>query len=110
MSKNEALYDPEEHGESPHARASDQTPAEKRSVKLGEQRLADLRSAGGGPPFIKPTRREVRYPVAMLDKWAAARNRKPILDFVPLEPTRPPTADGPEDTRQGGAGGAVPPA
>ncbi len=49
------------------------------------QRLADLRSAGGGPRFIKPTKREVRYPTAMLDQWAMARNNKPILDFTPIK-------------------------
>ena len=58
----------------------------KHAIKLGVQRLADLRSAGGGPKFIKPTQREVRYPAAMLDEWAAARNHKPLLSFAPTRP------------------------
>jgi hypothetical protein len=106
MPGDEALYDPDKHGELLTPEAAIERLRQRHSVKLGAQRLADLRSAGGGPRFIKPTRREVRYPAAMLDEWAAARNRKPILDFVPLvEPTRPGTADVPEDTRQDIAGG-----
>jgi hypothetical protein len=48
-----------------------------------------MRSFGGGPRFIKPAQREVRYPEAFLDEWASNRNRKPILDFVPLKAAAP---------------------
>jgi hypothetical protein len=83
LSKGKALYHSEQHGELLTPEAAQARLKDKHAIKLGEQRLADLRSAGGGPRFIKPTPREVRYPAAMLDEWAEARNKKPILDFVP---------------------------
>ena len=82
---DQVLYDPHEHGALLTPEAASEHLRKKHTIKLGVQRLADLRSAGGGPQFIKPTQREVRYPAAMLDEWALARNRKPVLDFVPLK-------------------------
>lgn len=82
----EVLYDPELHGELLTPETAIKRLKDKHAIKLGEQRLADLRSAGGGPQFIKPTGREVRYPANLLDDWARERNRKPILDFAPLRP------------------------
>ncbi len=92
MSKDEVLYDAHEHGGLLTPEEASEHLRKKHAIKLGLQRLADLRSAGGGPRFIKPTQREVRYPTPMLDEWAAARNRKPILDFVPLKPNAPGNA------------------
>jgi hypothetical protein len=86
VSQNEVLYDAEQHGELLTPEAAIAYLNKKHSIKLGAQRMADMRSIGGGPRFIKPTQREVRYPTALLDEWAAARNRKPILTFVPLKP------------------------
>ncbi|HZZ21246.1 MAG TPA: hypothetical protein VFE60_01045 [Roseiarcus sp.] len=89
MPRDEVLYDAHEHGELLTPEAASEHLRRKHAIKLGVQRLADLRSAGGGPKFIKPTQREVRYPTAMLDEWASSRNRKPVLDFVPLKPAKP---------------------
>src|SRR5262245_39796902 len=86
MKSDQVLYDPERHGALLTPEAAIERLRREHSIKLGEQRLADLRSSGGGPRFIKPTQREVRYPPALIDEWAAARNRKPILNFVPLKP------------------------
>ena len=91
MPKDEVLYDPEQHGKLHTPESARAYLREKHAVKLGIPRLADLRSQGAGPKFIKPTQREVRYPAAMLDEWAAERNRKPIVDFVPLKPQPPVT-------------------
>jgi len=88
---NQALYDADEHGELLTPEAASERLKKKHAIKLGVQRLADLRSTGGGPCFIKPTQREVRYPTVMLDEWAAARNRKPILNFVPFKIAKPET-------------------
>jgi hypothetical protein len=84
----EVLYDADEHGSLLTPSEASARLRERHAVKLGEQRLADLRSSGGGPRFIKPTQREVRYPAVLLDQWAAERNRKPIVDFVPIQPSR----------------------
>jgi hypothetical protein len=86
MTSDQVLYDPERHGALLPPEAALKRLWQEHAIKLGEQRLADLRVIGGGPKFIKPTQREVRYPAALLDEWAAARNHKPILDFVPLKP------------------------
>lgn len=94
MSDSEALYDVHQHGELLTPEAASEYLSKKHAIKLGVQQLADLRSAGGGPCFIKPTQREVRYPTAMLDEWAAARNRRPILSFVPLKTTKPDPSTG----------------
>lgn len=93
MSKDEVLYDADEHGELLTPEAAIERLRKQHAIKLGLQRLADLRSAGGGPRFIKPTLREVRYPTAMLDEWAEARNRKPLLDFVPMRPPKDPSTN-----------------
>ena len=88
MPKTEAIFDAEQHGAPlPPDKASERLEREH-AIKLGVQRLADLRSAGGGPPFIKPSERSVRYPTRLLDEWAAARNRGPLLTFVPLKDRR----------------------
>jgi hypothetical protein len=86
MASDQVLYDPERHGALLTPEAAIEHLRREHAIRIGEQRLADLRSIGDGPKFIKPTQREVRYPTALLDEWAAARNRKPILDFVPLKP------------------------
>jgi hypothetical protein len=85
VAKDELLYDPEQHGALLTPEAALAHLWQRHAIKLGTQRLADLRSIGGGPRFIKPTQREVRYPTSLLDEWAAGRNRKPIIDFVPLK-------------------------
>jgi hypothetical protein len=86
MASDQILYDPEQHGPLRTPKGAVEHLWKKHSIKIGEQRLADLRSFGGGPKFIKPTQREARYPEVFLDEWATARNSKPILDFVPLKP------------------------
>jgi hypothetical protein len=86
MASDQVLYDPEQHGDLLTPEAAVERLRKKHSTKIGVQRLADLRSFGGGPKFIKPTQREVRYPEVFLDEWASNRNRKPILDFAPLKP------------------------
>ena len=104
MREGEVLYDPERHGALLTPEAASERLRKQHAIKLGLQRLADLRSAGGGPRFIKPTQREVRYPTAMLDEWASSRNRKPVLDFVPLKKANSDSSAG-----SGTAGVAVPP-
>ena len=86
MASDQVLYDPEQHGVLLTPEEASEHLRKKHKIRLGDQRLADLRSFGGGPKFIKPTQREVRYPEVFLDEWATARNSKPILDFVPLKP------------------------
>ena len=88
MSQTEIIYDAHEHSELLTPEAASEHLRKKHAIKLGVQRLADLRSAGGGPCFIKPTLRDVRYPANLLDEWAAERNRKPLLDFVPIKPCK----------------------
>ena len=96
MPKDEVLFDAHEHGELLTPEEASEHLRKKHAIKLGVQRLADLRSAGGGPRFIKPSR-EVRYPVAMVDEWAAQRNAKPILDFVPVKPSKEGAAEADAD-------------
>jgi hypothetical protein len=79
------VYDPEQHGELLLIDEARQRLFDEHRITLGDQRLADLRSSGGGPEFIKPSQREVRYPCALLDAWAQKRNAKPILAFVPVK-------------------------
>jgi hypothetical protein len=86
MASDQVLYDPERHGTLLTPEAAIRRLRDEHAIKMGEQRLADLRSMGGGPQFIKPTQRDVRYPANLLDEWATQRNRKPIIDFVPLKP------------------------
>jgi hypothetical protein len=108
MSKDEVLYDAHQHGELLRPEAASERLRKKHAIKLGVQRLADLRSAGGGPRFIKPTQREVRYPAAMLDEWAEARNRKPLLDFVPVNGKRERVSEPPKDAAETAEGADVP--
>ena len=89
-------YNPEQHGSLLLIHEARERLFAVHKVRLSQQRLADLRCFGGGPEFIKPTQREVRYPSALLDAWAAKRNTKPILTFVPINtakrnarPTKP---------------------
>ena len=86
MPTDEVLYDPDEHGKllTPE-RAADRL-KEKHAIELGVQRLADMRSQGGGPEFIKATARAVRYPEVLLDAWAARRNCKPLMTYVSIKP------------------------
>jgi hypothetical protein len=85
MANDQVLYDPERHGALLTPKAAIRRLLDEHAIKVGEQRLADLRSFGGGPKFIKPTHRDVRYPANLIDEWASERNRKPIIDFVPLK-------------------------
>ena len=86
MPKDEVLYDPRQHGKLLVPDAASKHLKDKHAIDLGVQRLADIRSQGGGPKFIKATPRAVRYPEMLLDEWAAKRNRKPVIDYVPLAP------------------------
>jgi hypothetical protein len=79
------IYDPERHGPLLDPAAAIKRLWQEHAIKLGQQRLADLRSRGG-PQFIKPTLREVRHSANLLDEWASARNCKPVLGFVPINP------------------------
>ena len=85
VSQTEIIYDPELHGTLLTPDAAIAHLKEKHAVEVGPQRIADLRSIGGGSRFIKPTLRDLRYPVNLLDEWAAARNRKPIVGCVPVK-------------------------
>jgi hypothetical protein len=89
--KTEVLYDPERHGALLTPEAAVTYLKETHAVQLNPQRLSELRAFPGGPRFIKPTQQSVRYPAALLDEWAAARNRKPILDCIPLKASPPVT-------------------
>jgi hypothetical protein len=89
MTSDQVLYDPDRHGALLTPEAAIGRLRERHAIRIGEQRLADLRSIGGGPKFIKPTQRDVRYPANLLDEWATQRNRKPIIDFVPLKAAAP---------------------
>ncbi len=79
------IYDPQQHGALLLIDEARQRLFSQHKITLGQQRLADLRCFGGGPEFIKPSQREVRYPCALLDAWAKKRNSKPILAFVPVK-------------------------
>jgi hypothetical protein len=85
MTDDQVLYDPALHRALLTPEAALERLRREHAIRFGAHRLAGMRAIGGGPQFIKPTQRSVRYPVNLLDEWAAARNRKPILDFVPLK-------------------------
>jgi hypothetical protein len=87
MPKDEVLYyDPEQHGKLLLPDEASRRLKEKHAIELGVQRLADMRSQGGGPELIKATPRAVRYPEMLLDVWAARRNCKPLMTYVPIKP------------------------
>lgn len=86
------VYDPERHGPLLTPEAASAYLLETHAIPLNETRLSELRAFAGGPRFIKPTQKSVRYPRRLLDEWANARNAKPILDAVPHKPHKPPTA------------------
>lgn len=96
MPKTEAIYDAEQHGPLLTPEAAVAYLKEKHSLQINEHRLSELRAFPGGPRFIKPTQQSVRYPTALLDEWAAERNRKPILECIPLKPRKPAPFEEPE--------------
>ncbi len=61
--------------------------AEVHAIYRAEQRLAEYRAYGGGPPFLKQAPRAVRYPTKLLDAWADGENAKPIFPTVPVAPS-----------------------
>lgn len=79
-------YDPATHGPLLTPAEAKTRLREKHAVDLSLARLADLRSIGGGPAFIKPAgARGVRYPQTILDGWAQDRNRRPLLTVTPTD-------------------------
>lgn len=77
-------FDAEQHGEPLTPDEASERLAKRHKIFIGVQRLADLRSYGGGPTFFKASHRAVRYPAQLLDGWANARNRQPLQDCAPV--------------------------
>jgi hypothetical protein len=77
-------FDAERHGEPLTPDEASERLATRHKIFIGVQRLADLRSYGGGPTFFKASHRAVRYPAQLLDEWANARNRQPLQDYSPV--------------------------
>ncbi len=49
-------------------------------LSLSPSTLRNWRVAGGGPPFVKISKRCIRYRRSDLDQWAEARVRKSTAD------------------------------
>jgi hypothetical protein len=81
-------YDFEKHGAPLMPEEAQKQLEEKYRIPLSIQRMADLRSSGGGPIFIKLSHKAVRYPSALLAQWALAKLAKPLQDGVPIAPSK----------------------
>ena len=55
--------------------------------KLSKSTLDKLRSAGGGPPYIRLGRRRVVYAIADLEAWIAERRHTSTAEYQ-SEPKR----------------------
>jgi len=59
---------------------------------LSERTLEDMRENGEGPPFRRHGRRNVRYHIADLEAWSAARKREkssPTTHVAPSDNATP---------------------
>ena len=48
---------------------------------VSRQFLEKLRHTGGGPEFIRVTKRCIRYECAALDQWMAERTAQAVSDY-----------------------------
>ena len=74
------LYNPKQHGRLLNPEEGQARLKDEHGITFTLQTMADMRADGRGPKFIKPNARSVRYPEKLLDEWAIARHRKPILE------------------------------
>jgi hypothetical protein len=77
------IYDPDRDGPLLTPSEAQRYLWENHKIRRSLHRLADLRCFGGGPPFIKQNRREVRYPQKLVENWATQLNAKPVLTVGP---------------------------
>jgi len=65
-------------GEPLHCR----TPDAAHRLGLTPEALERMRQRGGGPPFIRVSRRRIVYAVSSLDAWAREREFRSTRDYA----------------------------
>jgi hypothetical protein len=81
-------YDIHKHGDPLTPEEAQDVLATKFRLFLSVQRLADLRSGGGGPIYLKLSHKNVRYPASLLEAWAVAKLSKPLQDGSRVAPSK----------------------
>ena len=71
------IYDPVVHGRLLDPKGASALLLADFSLRRGTYRLAELRCAGGGPPFLR-IGGDIRYPEAPLRAWATAQVMRPL--------------------------------